>query len=420
MAVEGPERPESSAHTPEPPGVQLGRGFYADEGGWRWMSHIGEIHVDRKYLPAKVCFVLSCVRELNYGRAPFEVTIRTTFEKSTRVTFQDSDHSEFVELLIESTDADVLIFLESSQIFVPAELGLSGDTRSLSVRLSHLTLQTAALRACPVCGGRDSVDAGASRRLGQLPITAGHVSGSGLYTYDLVECIGCELIYISPLPPRNVFDSLYVLNQQFAGPVYRGPRTWLVRAYYWRRFRSLLKQYPSELQPIRILEVGSGLSWMCRTAKRFDPHAVTVAQDVSPEASQSCPWVDHFVVGDLAENLDLILKHGPFHVISMTHVIEHVPDPVSTLMLCSGLLDRTGVLFVTTPHRPKQWNASSPIHFWRAWKYSHVPAHLQDFNRNSLGCCGALAKLRLAFYEERQETLEARLTLGDNPDPRLK
>ncbi len=417
MAVEGPERTESNARTPEPAGVQFGRGFYADEGVWRWMSHTGEIHVSRKYLPAKVCFVLSCGSRAYYGRAPFEVTIRTSLERSTRVSFQNSDHSEFVELLIESTDADVVIFLESSQIFVPQDVGLSRDARSLSVRLSHLTLQTAALRRCPVCSGRDSATAGANRRLGQLPITAAHVSESGLCTYDLVECTGCELIYISPLPPRNVFDSLYVLNPQFAGPVYRGPRTWLVRAYYWRRFRSLLRQYPSALQPIHILEVGSGLSWMCRTAKWFDPRAVTVAQDVSPEASQSCPWVDHFVVGDLAENLDLIRKHAPYQVISMTHVIEHLPDPVATLKLCAWLLDQTGVLFVTAPHRPKQWNLrapTNPMQCWRGWKYNHVPAHLQYFNRRSLGCCGALAKLRLTFYEERQEALEACLTVGEN------
>ena len=74
---------------------------------------------------------------------------------------------------------------------------------------------------------------------------------------------------------------------------------------------------------------------MCRAAKSRNRNHVTVAQDISPEALESCPWVDHYIQGEIDDRrLD---SWGPYHVISMTHVIEHLVDVKAVLFTaCMG------------------------------------------------------------------------------------
>ena len=66
---------------------------------------------------------------------------------------------------------------------------------------------------------------------------------------------------------------------------------------------------------------------MCRAAKRLDRSCKTTAQDVSKEVANECGWVDQYLVCRISDaQLDLL---APFDVISLTHVIEHLPDPVA-------------------------------------------------------------------------------------------
>ncbi|HEX8805610.1 MAG TPA: class I SAM-dependent methyltransferase, partial [Candidatus Aquilonibacter sp.] len=97
----------------------------------------------------------------------------------------------------------------------------------------------------------------------------------------------------------------------------------------------------------------------------------TIAQDVSGEASRNCPWVDEYHVG----SLETLPDSGPFDLISLTHVIEHLPDPMATLLYAAKRLAPGGRLFVTGPYRPAG-DARAPLARWETYSYLHVPAHL--------------------------------------------
>ena len=88
---------------------------------------------------------------------------------------------------------------------------------------------------------------------------------------------------------------------------------------------------------------------------------------------------------------------GHFDVIGMTHVLEHVPDPLATLRECARLLRPGGQLVLATP------NARSLGHrrFGRDWRGLEPPRHLQVFTPGALRRLAERAGFALATLESR-------------------
>jgi hypothetical protein len=96
-----------------------------------------------------------------------------------------------------------------------------------------------------------------------------------------------------------------------------------------------------------------------------------------------------------------------FHAISLTHVIEHLPDPVGTLKILSGLLEPGGLIFVTAPSRPKNWSPEQGLGPWLNYSYLHVPAHITYFSETSLQMAAQKAGLRLSFWDGSHDNGQA-------------
>ena len=258
-------------------------------------------------------------------------------------------------------------------------------------------------RDCPVCCGQT-----ATRHMGLLNATSYNVRGIGPKHFDLVCCSECGLIFLSPLPPPKAFEALYIRFPQFGGhPSYHGDHAKMALNFYRKRLAEILSMLPAGKRFDRVLEIGSGLSFISLAAKLLDCRTVAVAQDISPEAAELCPWVDHYLVGALESKEGEIQGLGPYDVISMTHVIEHLPNPVHVLRLCSNWLSERGTIFVTAPSQPVGWNDSSPFEIWKNWEYNHTPAHLQYFNRRSLEQCSLQSGLQLLKYEPDKDAFVA-------------
>jgi SAM-dependent methyltransferase len=233
------------------------------------------------------------------------------------------------------------------------------------------------IRPCPVCGNSHA------RTIGQLKTTV--LLNLSHAEWAFAQCKYCELLYISPEPSAADLRKIYVESAQFDDPVYTDAgRVALIIEYMNGCFRRILERSAHiEGDSVAILEVGAGLAWMCRTAKSVNPCNVTVAQDISPEAVSKCCWVDFYILGDIFDAK--IGERAPYDVISLTHVIEHLVDPVAVIRRCKSLLRRRGVIFVTAPHRPIGWrDDASDIALWETYSYNHVPAHIQYFSKKSM------------------------------------
>ena len=253
-------------------------------------------------------------------------------------------------------------------------------------------------RNCPIC---------------QTPLAHVNLIGSLVSNHQslqdrefaLADCV-CGLIYLSPAPSESDVRTMYADSLQFDQETYRGDSASAVEAFYTDRFRALLQRIGrQEVETVKILEVGAGLSWMCLAAKKLNGRNATVAQDISSEVVDECRWVDHYFVDD-GMNCEIEAR-GPYDVVSMTHVIEHLVDPVGMLTWLRRLIRSDGLVFVAAPHRPRGWSDGSGIQIWREWSYTHVPAHVQYFSRRSMEKAARDAGFDLAHWDDKQEEGQA-------------
>jgi SAM-dependent methyltransferase len=265
------------------------------------------------------------------------------------------------------------------------------------MRLFQSTRSTSsAVRPCPVCGNSRA------RTIGKLKtnfsLSLSHAE------WDFAQCKYCELLYLSPEPSPSDLRAIYVESGQFDDPVYTDPgRVALIIEYMTGSFRRILSHSEHAANnEVAVLEVGAGLAWMCRAAKSVSPKNVTVAQDISPEAIHKCPWVDSYILGDIFDTT--IEQRAPYDVISLTHVIEHLVDPLAVIRRCKSLLRRRGVIFITAPHRPIGWkDKTSDIALWEKYSYNHVPAHIQYFSKKSMRKLSEMAACSLHYWSHKAE-----------------
>ncbi len=164
---------------------------------------------------------------------------------------------------------------------------------------------------------------------------------------------------MSTTPTDRFIHESYATNLVYDGHVYRENVDMIKKTY--DNFLDELDQRCSFPPNLSVLEIGSGLSWVCGAAKRRFPSCFTVAQDLTDEVMKECNQADKYYVGKLENLLPQISKHKPFSLISMTHVFEHVIYPKAVLATCADLLSKKGMIFITAPYRPPRWTNDSPI-----------------------------------------------------------
>jgi len=139
----------------------------------------------------------------------------------------------------------------------------------------------------------------------------------------------------------------------------------------------------------RLLDVGCGagegllflreMGWQVQGVD-FDENAVNAARKMRLDVQR----------GSLKEQS---FPDGTFDVVNLSHVIEHLPDPIETLAECRRILKRGGKLVLFTP------NSSSLGHriFKGDWRGLEPPRHLHIFSAKSM----RLALIAAGFHDLR-------------------
>lgn len=133
-----------------------------------------------------------------------------------------------------------------------------------------------------------------------------------------------------------------------------------------------------------ILDIGAGTGEFLLTCKNDGWHVT--GTEPSDLAKQSA-----FQKGiGMEESLANLADHS-FDVITMWHVLEHVPDLEQQLKDLKRLLKPNGVLLVAVPNY-KSYDAKVYQEYWAAYD---VPIHLWHFSKNAISKIFALQSMKL-------------------------
>jgi len=244
-----------------------------------------------------------------------------------------------------------------------------------------------AVGACPACGsGRQEVLYAELRDQ-----VFGIVDGK----WSLQRCLACSSAYLDPRPAAHAIHRLY------AGEYYTHATPLVGRqdgsgSRLGRRVRSVLdprlrmararqrRHLGSPRCGTRLLDVGCGSGQFVADALARGWDATGIDSDaVAITAGQ------RLGLPLSTESLEEIARAQPrsVDVMTMEHVIEHVPDPVGFLACAREVLAPSGTLWLATPNI----EAAGHRRFKAAWKHLDPPRHLVVFSPTALDAALAAA-----------------------------
>jgi 2-polyprenyl-3-methyl-5-hydroxy-6-metoxy-1,4-benzoquinol methylase len=306
-----------------------------------------------------------------------------------------------------------------------------------SVDTSNEGIATEPVRDCLICGAGGTV---------LHPELRDHVFGApGLWR--MVECRSCRVAWLDPRPtPDDIgkaYATYYTHAAQTAGTVFR---TVVPSAHIAERVRHrVARWFQDAAERIRVRRLGYrgarpavGVALLSRIVDAVpvvrDTALLSVAGLSAGEGRRlldvGCGSGDFLarmrdrgwsVVGvepdpvaaegarqrglDVHDGMlaDAAFTDDSFDAIVLSHVIEHVHDPIALLRECGRALRPGGTLVLFTP------NLTSVGHrrFGADWRGLEPPRHLHIFSAGALGAC--VARVGLAVSEVRTS---ARLVRG--------
>ena len=217
------------------------------------------------------------------------------------------------------------------------------------------------LSKCPVCG-----ETTLTPYLSCTDYTVSHE------TFDIVQCTRCQFAFTNPIPeipelgkyyesvayvshtaqPTNVIDRLYALA-----------RTQTIK---WKT--RLIKKHIKAHQ-LTLLDYGCGTGDFLTHCKNI----VWTVQGIEPSklATQIAATKSGQTIYSTIEQL----PPTKFDIITLWHVLEHVPDLHNLIDNLSNRLKPTGTIFIAVPNR-NSWDAK---HYQNTWAAYDVPRHLWHF-----------------------------------------
>lgn len=190
--------------------------------------------------------------------------------------------------------------------------------------------------------------------------------------FEILECINCNLLFTNPIPDQTEifryyqsenYDSHKINKTSISGVVYSIVRNFKIRNKY-----KLIRKLTTHTT---LLDYGCGTGDFIKFlyTKGFLAYGIEPTEAARNFATQN----NKVKVGDLNDLRNL--KPKSFGVISLWHVLEHVPNLNETILKLKDILIDDGVMIIAVPN-PDSYDA---LHYGQFWAAYDVPRHLYHF-----------------------------------------
>lgn len=221
------------------------------------------------------------------------------------------------------------------------------------------------LSSCPICKSSKLNDA--------LQVTDHFLSKE---TFHLVECHDCGYCYTNPRPTQAGIGRYYQSEDYISHSnsskglqdrLYQLARKWALGTKY-----KLVHRYQTQG---RVLDIGCGTG-------EFLAHLMSrgyMVEGVEPDLkAREQAIANHSIAA--VPTVEQVSNKEYYQVITMWHVLEHVPDVRATFKKLFALLADRGILIIAVPDR-ESWDRAHYGPQWAAWD---VPRHLSHFRRQDI------------------------------------
>ena len=209
-------------------------------------------------------------------------------------------------------------------------------------------------KKCYICGSSEIEDTGYSLRDDK--------------TIKVLRCKRCSLVFLSSF--EHINKDFYKDGKMHSGNF--DHKRWLEASYDDDRRRFLMLK--KIIKGKKLLDFGCGAGGFLMMAKDYASKVAGVEKQDALRALFNEKNLDIF------DNLDEI--HDKFDVITMFHVLEHLPDPKSVIKELLNKLKDDGKLIIEVPNED---DALLSLYACKKFAdFTHWSCHLYSFNRKTL------------------------------------
>jgi SAM-dependent methyltransferase len=190
---------------------------------------------------------------------------------------------------------------------------------------------------CPICGG--AAESRFPER--EWPLRA----GGRIFRY--AACAECGVMFADPRPTAEEITWLYAHRYDYEWFLQRRALKRLQAWHRWRRLLTLLVELGLPTKPRRLLDVGGGHAWFLRAAQRagWQAEGLELLDDAQLATARAQGIAIH--QGTL---LAPPTDTGTYDLLTLWHVLEHIPDPYSAFAAIARLLAPGGLCVLAVPN----------------------------------------------------------------------
>ncbi|MFZ4499054.1 MAG: class I SAM-dependent methyltransferase [Burkholderiales bacterium] len=187
-----------------------------------------------------------------------------------------------------------------------------------------------------------------------------------------VMCVECGLVWTDPRPDEAANRKFYAHDYRVRYKAAASPKLKHALRETRRAIARFRRVEPFLRAGARILDVGAGAGFFpfVLQSRGFDARGIEPNQGF---CAWGCEVLGVQVTSGFLQDFDFVDE--PFDLITLNHVLEHLPDPGAALGILRGWLKPEGLLVVEVPDVESDWHAPD--------KRFHI-GHLYNFNRENL------------------------------------